>query len=172
MHLYGPNSQTTEIDTNDDIGSDNRASRITRTLSAGTYYVKVRGYDDNRTGTYTIRLTTATPTPLTPTPITPTPPPPPPSPTWSIVGAWTLNYHWWGTSQYSSANVFFNAGGTFTTNEKDSFGTWTQSGNSVSFTFSNDTHYTGKLSSADSMSGNMEGFGGGGGDWTARRGIN
>jgi tyrosinase len=56
MYLYGPNSQTTLIEEDDDDGVGN-AAKIIRTLSAGTYYVKIRAYSSSGTGTYTIRVT-------------------------------------------------------------------------------------------------------------------
>jgi len=56
MYLYGPNSQTTLIEEDDDDGTGN-AAMIQRSLSAGTYYVKIRAYSSSGTGTYTIRVT-------------------------------------------------------------------------------------------------------------------
>jgi hypothetical protein len=56
MYLYGPGSQTTLIESDDDDGIDN-AAKIVRSLSAGTYYVKVGAYGPDGTGTYTIRAT-------------------------------------------------------------------------------------------------------------------
>jgi hypothetical protein len=56
MYLYGPNSQTTLIEEDDNHGTGNMA-KITRYLSSGTYYIKIRGYSSNYTGTYTIRVT-------------------------------------------------------------------------------------------------------------------
>ena len=58
MYLYGPNSQTALLEENDDNGDDPAAS-ITRGLSAGTYYIKVRAYSTSATGTYTIKLSLA-----------------------------------------------------------------------------------------------------------------
>jgi len=55
MTLYGPNSQTTFIEEDDDDG-DGNAAKIVRSLSPGTYYVKVRAYSSIVTGTYTIRV--------------------------------------------------------------------------------------------------------------------
>lgn len=56
MYLYGPNSQTTLIEEDDDDGGGN-AAMIQRSLSVGTYYVKIRAYSSSGTGTYTIRVT-------------------------------------------------------------------------------------------------------------------
>jgi len=56
MFLYGPNSQTLFITSNDDYGIDPMA-RITRTLSAGTYYVRIIAYYGTASGSFTIRLT-------------------------------------------------------------------------------------------------------------------
>ena len=56
MTLYQSN-QTTVIENDDDSGSGT-CSKITRTLSASTwYYVKVRGYSSSTTGSYTIDVT-------------------------------------------------------------------------------------------------------------------
>jgi uncharacterized repeat protein (TIGR02543 family) len=60
MYLYGPNSQTSLITTNDDKDYDGQdyAARIVTNLSTGTYYVKIQGYDPTTdTGTYTIQVT-------------------------------------------------------------------------------------------------------------------
>jgi hypothetical protein len=57
MYLYGPGNQTTLIEEDDDDGVGN-AAMISRTLSAGTYYVKIRAFSSSGTGTYTIRVTT------------------------------------------------------------------------------------------------------------------
>ncbi|MHC4542475.1 MAG: PPC domain-containing protein, partial [Planctomycetota bacterium] len=54
MYLYGPNSRTRQIESDDDDGQGN-AARIVRSLSAGTYYVKIRAYSSSDTGTYTIK---------------------------------------------------------------------------------------------------------------------
>jgi hypothetical protein len=56
MYLYGPNSQTTLIATDDNSGTGNMA-KITRSLSPGVYYVKIRAASTTATGTYTIRVT-------------------------------------------------------------------------------------------------------------------
>lgn len=56
MSLYGPNSDKTLIETNDD--AVGLAARIIRSLSPGTYHVKVTGFNASATGTYTIRVTT------------------------------------------------------------------------------------------------------------------
>ena len=63
LYLYGPNSQTALLEDDDDDGDGNMA-RIARTLSAGTYYVKVRAYSSSGMGTYTTRVTTDTPLPV------------------------------------------------------------------------------------------------------------
>jgi hypothetical protein len=56
MYLYGPNSKTAQIEEDDDDGTGYMA-RIVRSLSPGTYYVKIRAYYSTGTGTYTIRVT-------------------------------------------------------------------------------------------------------------------
>lgn len=66
--LYGPGSRTTWIDENDDISSSNRASRIVRSLQAGTYYVRVRAYSRRQTGTFSLSVSR---------PVTSSPPPGP-----------------------------------------------------------------------------------------------
>ena len=48
MYLYGPNSSSTLVEEDDDDGNGN-FSMITRTLDAGTYYVKVQEYGNNGT---------------------------------------------------------------------------------------------------------------------------
>lgn len=63
--LYGPNDRSRFI-TEDDDGGDGLASKITRSLTAGTYYVAVRAYNSSQTGTYDIRtFTTRTAEPVT-----------------------------------------------------------------------------------------------------------
>ncbi len=54
MSLYGPNSQSTMITTNDDFNG--LSSRISQTLTPGTYYVKVVGYLQ-LFGSYSISVT-------------------------------------------------------------------------------------------------------------------
>jgi len=147
MALYGPNDQATLLGENDDKELGNGASKIMRTLSAGTYYVKVRAYADNSTGTYTIRLT---------------------SDQTDLVGTWTVTYNWNNAGSGSPFLITFNPDGTFT-REGATAGTWTQSGNSVSWTYTNGAYYTGTLSSATSMSGTMLAASGMSGTWYAAR---
>jgi hypothetical protein len=56
MYLYGPNDPTRYVAENDDIGDTNWMSRISQTLTPGTYYVLVEGYGWTDTGTYTLRV--------------------------------------------------------------------------------------------------------------------
>ena len=56
MYLYGPNNTTTLIEADDDDGTGYMA-RIVRSLSPGTYHVRVRAYYATAKGTYTIRVT-------------------------------------------------------------------------------------------------------------------
>jgi len=56
LELYGPNSKASKLATNDDASPTNTMSKIVKTLSAGTYYLKVSGYD-GATGNYTVRVT-------------------------------------------------------------------------------------------------------------------
>jgi hypothetical protein len=53
MYLYGPNSQYTLLEVDDNDGEGNMA-KIVRTLSPGTYYVRIRARSYWWTGTYTI----------------------------------------------------------------------------------------------------------------------
>ena len=53
MGLYGPNDMATLIVENDDGGVQGN-SRISRNLSLGTYYVRVRHYTSTSTGNYSI----------------------------------------------------------------------------------------------------------------------
>jgi tyrosinase len=55
MGLYGPNDMTTLIVENDDGGVQGN-SRISRNLSLGTYYVRVRHYSSTSTGNYSIAV--------------------------------------------------------------------------------------------------------------------
>jgi hypothetical protein len=55
LTLFGPNDQTTIITEDDDSGSG-RNSRISRGLTPGAYYVRVRHYSPARTGNYGIRV--------------------------------------------------------------------------------------------------------------------
>lgn len=54
MSLFGPDSQTTFIQENDDMSPGNFNSKIIATLTPGTYYIKVKLYQDNQVGEYTI----------------------------------------------------------------------------------------------------------------------
>jgi tyrosinase len=56
LTLFGPNSQTTLIAQNDDSGSGYNA-RIVADLAAGVYFVRVRHFDPNGTGSYRIAVT-------------------------------------------------------------------------------------------------------------------
>jgi hypothetical protein len=53
MELYGPNTQTTLLEEDDDDGFG-YAAKITRTLNPGVYYIKIRAYRATKTGTYFI----------------------------------------------------------------------------------------------------------------------
>ncbi|KAB2963222.1 M12 family metallopeptidase [Zoogloea sp.] len=55
MKLFGPDSTTNLIATDDDSGLGSNA-RIAASLSAGTYYAQVRHFDAAGTGAYTIRV--------------------------------------------------------------------------------------------------------------------
>ncbi len=55
MTLYGPNSQTLEVATDDDSGASLNA-KITASLGVGEYFVRVRHYSSARTGAYEISL--------------------------------------------------------------------------------------------------------------------
>lgn len=55
MTLFGPNNPNAEVASDDD-GGQNFNAQITRTLSAGTYQVRVRLFSSNRTGSYAIRV--------------------------------------------------------------------------------------------------------------------
>ena len=56
--LSGPNDQLNEVARNDD-GGENLNSKITLNLSAGTYYVSVRLYSSQATGSYNISVSSA-----------------------------------------------------------------------------------------------------------------
>lgn len=53
MTLFGPNDQTIEVTSNDD-GGENLNSQITRNLSAGTYYLRIRLFSPSATGNYAV----------------------------------------------------------------------------------------------------------------------
>jgi Zn-dependent metalloprotease/predicted secreted protein len=57
MYLYGPDSMTTRIATDEDSGVG-RMAKMVKVLPAGTYYVMIKGY---ATGTYTIDIKTPQP---------------------------------------------------------------------------------------------------------------
>lgn len=60
LHLYGTNG-TTELEMNDD-GGDGLASQIDYTFtSAGTYFAKVRGYNNTSVGSYSLGVTAQAP---------------------------------------------------------------------------------------------------------------
>ncbi len=56
MYLYGPNSHSTLVESDDDDGTGYMAM-INRSLTPGTYFVRIRGYSAAYVGTYTIRVT-------------------------------------------------------------------------------------------------------------------
>ena len=60
LDLYGPNSTTNLIQSNDNFGTTTKYSQIVRTgtsqLAAGTYYVRVRAADGARLPSYTINV--------------------------------------------------------------------------------------------------------------------
>lgn len=56
MELYGPNSQSTFIEADDDDGTGTMP-RIVRNLSPGTYYVSMQGFGELDIGTYSVRVT-------------------------------------------------------------------------------------------------------------------
>ena len=58
MWLYGPNSTSLLIAYNDD-GGPGLMANITRTLSVGTYYIKIKPYYAGATGNYVIRVESA-----------------------------------------------------------------------------------------------------------------
>lgn len=53
MTLFGPNNQNIEVASNDD-GGENLNSQITRNLSAGIYYLRIRLYSPSATGNYAV----------------------------------------------------------------------------------------------------------------------
>ena len=55
MTLFGPDNPNQQIAFNDD-GGQGLNSRITQTLAAGTYIVRIRLYNPNSTGNYSIRV--------------------------------------------------------------------------------------------------------------------
>ncbi len=65
MTLFGPNDANLEVASDDDAG-ENFNSQITRTLSAGTYYLRIRLFSPNATGNYAIavRADGANPNPI------------------------------------------------------------------------------------------------------------
>lgn len=63
--LYNSSGNTIEED--DDDGPDNNF-QISRSLNSGTYYVKVRGYSSDITGSYTLVISTTSSSTTTPTP--------------------------------------------------------------------------------------------------------
>ncbi|MCB1319723.1 MAG: tyrosinase family protein, partial [Leptospiraceae bacterium] len=68
LTLYGPDDFTREIAENDDGGS-NFNSRISMTLSAGSYRASVRLYNPGSTGDYRIQLSSETGTPIPSIPV-------------------------------------------------------------------------------------------------------
>lgn len=63
--LYGPNNMAAFITEDDDSGAAQN-SRIVSTLSAGTYYVRVRHYSGSSVGSYSISVKGSTPQPVVP----------------------------------------------------------------------------------------------------------
>ncbi len=53
MTLFGPNNPNIEVASDDDAG-ENFNSQITRNLSAGTYYLRIRLYSPSTTGNYAV----------------------------------------------------------------------------------------------------------------------
>lgn len=85
----------------------------------------------------------------------------------SPVGTWNLAFRWNGGNQ-GSTTVLFKADGTFTTSGGYN-GTWTQTGNSVVWTYTSGTCYRGTFDSSSTMSGTMTSSSGNPGTWTAVR---
>ncbi|GJL54291.1 MAG: hypothetical protein NPIRA02_14230 [Nitrospirales bacterium] len=54
MSLFGPDSQTTLVQENDDIDANTRDSRITTELLPGTYHVRIKLYHNTQVGDYKI----------------------------------------------------------------------------------------------------------------------
>lgn len=67
MTLFGPNDPNIEVASDDDAG-ENFNSQITRNLSAGTYYLRIRLYSSSATGNYAVAVRSADTSP-SPTPI-------------------------------------------------------------------------------------------------------
>ena len=65
MTLFGPNDRNVEVASDDDAG-ENFNAQITRNLSAGTYYLRIRLYSPNATGDYAVgvRSNGAGPSPI------------------------------------------------------------------------------------------------------------
>ncbi|PSJ18429.1 tyrosinase family protein [Nitrosomonas supralitoralis] len=55
MTLFGPNDPNIEVASDDDAG-ENFNSQITRNLSAGTYYLRIRLYSSSATGNYAVAV--------------------------------------------------------------------------------------------------------------------
>lgn len=55
MTLFGPNDPNIEVASDDDAG-ENFNSQITRNLSAGTYYLRIRLYSSGTTGNYAVAV--------------------------------------------------------------------------------------------------------------------
>jgi hypothetical protein len=58
LYLYGPNSETTEITSDDDGGTDYNARIAVYLSEPGTYYIQAIPYDGDTTGPYTLVLET------------------------------------------------------------------------------------------------------------------
>lgn len=55
MTLFGPNDPNVEVTSDDDAG-ENFNAQITRNLSAGTYYLRIRLFSSNATGNYAVAV--------------------------------------------------------------------------------------------------------------------
>jgi len=55
MTLFGPNDPTAQVASDDD-GGENLNAQITRNLSAGTYYLRIRLFNPNATGNYAVAI--------------------------------------------------------------------------------------------------------------------
>ena len=90
----------------------------------------------------------------------------------TIIGAWTINFSWDCTGEYSTGNLTFYNDYSYNVNEDAAlWGTWFTEGNTVDFTFDEypNTHYIGSLSSYEHMEGTMDNLDGLSGCWYANR---
>jgi hypothetical protein len=84
-----------------------------------------------------------------------------------VVGDWTLYWDWESDGTYKSGPIEFKSNQRFVDASYE--GSWSQDGDSITFTYDGGTIYTGTLSSSRRMEGTMTAWNGLTGQWYAEK---